>query len=145
MCCNCFLPKLRGVRLNRSTRVWWRSSPCQRGEGWNPSQLLQSTLWQRPTHLKPCCSDLFQVSSTRSSGISSRNHLRVFPWSREALEFFAVSWGGTVRPGFNIKYNIWTLFVEQKKFCGVSVHTWPATSQASKYWSVTWTDWLSAG
>ena len=35
--------------------------------------------------------------------------------------------------GFNIKYNIWTLFVEQKKFCGVSVHTWPATSQASKY------------
>ena len=38
-----------------------------------------------------------------------------------------------VRPGFNIKYNIWTLFVEQKKFCGVSVHTWPATSQASKY------------
>ena len=33
-----------------------------------------------------------------------------------------------VRPGFNIKYNIRTLFVEQKKFCGVSVHTWPATS-----------------
>ena len=25
-----------------------------------------------------------------------------------------------VRPGFNIKYNIRTLFVEQKKFCGVS-------------------------
>ena len=38
-----------------------------------------------------------------------------------------------VRPGFHIKYNIRTLFVEQKKFCGVSAHTWPATFQASKY------------
>ena len=47
-----------------------------------------------------------------------------------------------VRPGFNIKYNIRTLFVEQKKFCGVSAHTWPATFQASKYWSVT-VNWLT--
>ena len=38
-----------------------------------------------------------------------------------------------VRPGFNITYNIRMLFVEQKKFCGVSAHTRPATFQASKY------------
>ena len=40
--------------------------------------------------------------------------------------------GMGVRAGFNIKY-IRTLFVEQKKFCGVSVHTWPAMFQVSKY------------
>ena len=40
--------------------------------------------------------------------------------------------GLNARPGFNIKYNIRMLFVEQK-FCGVSAHTWPATFQASKY------------
>ena len=35
-----------------------------------------------------------------------------------------------IRAGFNIKYNIGT--VEQIKFCGACVHTWPAKFQASK-------------
>ena len=57
-------------------------------------------------------------------------------------EQFIIEVDTSVRPGFNIKYNIRTLFVEQKKFCGVSAHTWPVTFQASKYWSVT-VNWLT--
>ena len=68
--------------------------------------------------------------------VSGRGHIPNLTW------LMTLAWKGGVRPGFNIKYNMRTLFVEQKKFCGVSVHTWPATFQASKYWSVT-VNWLT--